>query len=192
MTTRIPRCHPISGTLAVIAALLLNACGRPTVVNPAAPTPEPSPAAAPAGEPEASASVPATASPQGREGEPLISDAAVRDWLRRANEAYVPVPPDPAGRQLVVGGSSDSADGLSFDTIQKALDAARPGDRIFVRAGHYSETVRFPRSGAEGKPIILEGERGTNGEWLSVIDPGVPLTGWTPAPEIGEGVFKRP
>ncbi|MBI3946661.1 MAG: right-handed parallel beta-helix repeat-containing protein [Armatimonadetes bacterium] len=75
-------------------------------------------------------------------------------------------------------------------TIQKALDMARPGDQIHVAAGVYREQVVVKRSGEPGRPLVLQGERGPVGEWLTVIDPGVPVGGWEPAPEVGPGVFK--
>lgn len=77
-----------------------------------------------------------------------------------------------------------------FRTIQKAADVAQAGDRVFVRAGLYSETVSPKRSGAAGGPIVFEGERGHGGEWLSIIDATVPIVGWEAAPEVGPGVFK--
>jgi hypothetical protein len=40
-------------------------------------------------------------------------------------------------------------------TIQKAAEAARAGDTIYVRAGTYRERVVFRVSGAEGRPITL-------------------------------------
>ncbi len=75
-------------------------------------------------------------------------------------------------------------------TIEAALELAGPGDTIRVHAGTYAETVVFETSGEPDRPIVLEGERGPDGEWLTVLDIGVPVTGWEPAPEVGEGVFK--
>jgi len=77
-----------------------------------------------------------------------------------------------------------------FATIGKAVEIARAGDRVLVRAGIYRERVVFPRSGEPGKPIVFTGERGPDGEWLTVVDPGMPVTGWEPAPEVGPGVYK--
>jgi hypothetical protein len=77
-----------------------------------------------------------------------------------------------------------------FRTIQHAADRAQPGDTVLVAAGLYAEAVTVPRSGAAGKPITFEGERGSGGEWLSVIDRSVPVRGWKPAPEIAPGVFR--
>lgn len=125
----------------------------------------------------------------------LVAKDTVQKWLQRANEAYEPVPQHPDGRTWVVSSSGQSgAEGSAeapLGLIAEALEKAQPGDRVLVKAGTYSETIRFPKSGEEGKPIILEGERGPEGEWLSFIDLGQPITGWTSAPEVGPGVYKR-
>jgi hypothetical protein len=42
-----------------------------------------------------------------------------------------------------------------FATIQHAVDAANPGDLIYVRAGTYDEAVTITESGEAGKPIII-------------------------------------
>ncbi len=47
-----------------------------------------------------------------------------------------------------------------YDSIQKALDAALPGDIVELDAGTYHESVRFSRSGEEGRPITLRGREG--------------------------------
>ena len=94
---------------------------------------------------------------------------------------------------FVAPGGSDSNPGTAerpFATISKAAETARAGDRVQVRAGIYRERVVFPHSGEPGKPIVFTGERGKNGEWLTVVDPGVHVTGWEPAPEVGPGVYK--
>ena len=105
--------------------------------------------------------------------------------------------PQAAGAHLrelfVAPGGSDSNPGTAerpFATISKAAETARAGDRVQVRAGIYRERVVFPQSGEPGKPIVFTGERGKNGEWLTVIDPGVLVTGWKPASEVGPGVYK--
>ncbi len=75
-------------------------------------------------------------------------------------------------------------------TISSALEAVGPGDTIRIHAGIWGEIITPTVSGEPDRPITLEGERGPDGEWLTVLDIGVPVTGWRPAPEIGEGVFK--
>ena len=79
-----------------------------------------------------------------------------------------------------------------WKTIQHAADTAQAGDHVMVKAGAYNEFVTIQNSGEEGNPIIFEGERGPNEEWLTIIDPSTPVSGgWIPAPEIGEGVYKQ-
>ena len=88
---------------------------------------------------------------------------------------------------------SDNENGSAehpFATIQKAADAAGPGSQIIVRAGTYREYVTIKNSGTGESPVIFSGERGSNGEWKTIIDPGIPVTKWEPAPEIGSGVYK--
>ena len=89
-------------------------------------------------------------------------------------------------------GSDDNpgTEAAPFRTIQHAADEAQPGDTVRVAAGMYQEAVTFPRSGEPEAPIAFEGERGPDGEWLTVLDRSTPATGWEPAPEVGEGVFK--
>ena len=67
----------------------------------------------------------------------------------------------------------------------------KPGDKVVIRAGTYPGPIAFQISGEPGKPSVFEGERGQDGEWLTVIDGERPLLAeWTPAPEVGERVFQ--
>ena len=43
-----------------------------------------------------------------------------------------------------------------FKTIQRAADAAKPGDTVYVMAGRYEERVKVKTSGAEGQPITFQ------------------------------------
>jgi parallel beta-helix repeat protein len=89
-------------------------------------------------------------------------------------------------------GSDDSFGTSSqpWRTIQRAVDAVAPGDKVIVKAGIYYERVQINVSGSPGQPITFEGERGPNGEWLTIIDGGDRVSGWVPAPEVGAGVYK--
>ncbi|MFA6998705.1 MAG: DUF1565 domain-containing protein, partial [Victivallaceae bacterium] len=58
-----------------------------------------------------------------------------------------------------------------FRTIQKAANVAKPGDRILIGGGTYKEYVNINVSGTAGSPIFFCGERGSNGEYKTIIDP---------------------
>jgi hypothetical protein len=93
-----------------------------------------------------------------------------------------------ASTYFVATGGNDRNAGTAerpFRTVQRGLDAARPGDTVRVRPGTYRQRVSFPRGGEKGRPITLAGE------WGAVIDGGDVFQGWEKAPEIGPGVFKR-
>ena len=80
-----------------------------------------------------------------------------------------------------------------FSRIEDALRQASPGDTVRVAAGLYVGRVVVPVSGEEDRPIVVRGERGKDGEWLTIIDSSSPLdVKWVSAPEIGEGVYKTP
>lgn len=83
-------------------------------------------------------------------------------------------------------GSSDQP----WRTIQRAANTLAPGDTVVVRAGIYQERVEINVNGLPGQPITFQGERGPNGEWVSIIDAGDRVTGWVLAPEVGAGVYK--
>ena len=86
--------------------------------------------------------------------------------------------------------SIEGADGnpgtvdLPYRTIQKAANGALPGDRIIVTQGVYNEFVTLEAR------IIFEGERSSGGEYKTIIDPSISVTGWMLAPEVGTGVYK--
>ena len=55
-------------------------------------------------------------------------------------------------------GAADTNTGTEeqpFKTVQHAADVAKPGDTVFVMAGHYAERIKVTTSGAEGQPITL-------------------------------------
>ncbi len=90
----------------------------------------------------------------------------------------------------------DAGDGsrqAPFASITRAAKAAGPGDTVHIGPGLYREQPSFRRSGQKGAPIIFQGSRGSNGEFLSIIEPdGKTLTDWQEAAEIGPGVWKSP
>jgi hypothetical protein len=77
----------------------------------------------------------------------------------------------------------------SFKTIQKAVDVAQAGDTVRVSSGTYYEKIVLPRSGTSSNPIVFEGTRGKNGEWLTIIDGSdpIPANAWV---SIGSGIWK--
>ena len=70
-----------------------------------------------------------------------------------------------------------------FRTLQRAADAAGPGDTVFVRAGTYRETVRPARSGLPGRPIVF---RPYGRERVMVSGTALIASRWTAA---GGGVY---
>lgn len=92
------------------------------------------------------------------------------------------------------GSASDSNNGSSgspWKTINKAAATAAAGDTVNVKAGEYNEFITNSASGTSANPITFTGERGSGGEWLTIIDPSTTISnGWIAAPEIGTGVFK--
>ena len=93
---------------------------------------------------------------------------------------------------VATNGSDDSfgSSDQPWRTIQRAANTLAPGDTAIVRAGVYQERVEINVNGLPGQPITFQGERGPNGEWLSIIDAGDRVGGWVPAPEVGSGVYK--
>lgn len=76
-------------------------------------------------------------------------------------------------------GNDVRADGSSrrpYRTIAKALERARAGDRVVIRAGEYrqSKPLRFPRSGEPGRPITVTAHKD---EYVALLG-SVRLTGW--------------
>ena len=56
-------------------------------------------------------------------------------------------------------GAADSNPGTEdrpFKTVQRAAEAAQPGDTLCVMAGKYDERVKVKAGGAEGKPVTFE------------------------------------
>jgi len=80
--------------------------------------------------------------------------------------------------------------GVTFQSIQRAIDVAMPGDTIFVSAGIYHERLQMRRSGLSGQPITLIGETNVDERPLVTIDGSDDVPSWQPAPEVGAGVYK--
>lgn len=82
---------------------------------------------------------------------------------------YTPVStlgPVPADARYVSPTGSDQGAGTAeqpWQTLDKAADAARPGDTVVVEAGTYGalgETLELRTSGSEGAPITFRGDPG--------------------------------
>ena len=55
-------------------------------------------------------------------------------------------------------GAADTNPGTAeepFKTVQRAADAAKPGDTVYVMAGKYDERVKVKAGGAEGRPVAF-------------------------------------
>ena len=71
-------------------------------------------------------------------------------------------------------------------TIQKAVDAAMPGDTVLVRGGTYRETVSTPRSGTSTARITIRNYRNE----VVTVSGTDPIAGnWT---SIGNEVYRAP
>jgi len=58
-----------------------------------------------------------------------------------------------------------------YNMIAEAAAVAQAGDTVQVAEGiYYERNVKTANSGLPGKPITFKGERGANGEWLTIID----------------------
>ena len=72
-----------------------------------------------------------------------------------------------------------------FQTIQSALDQAKPGDTVSVATGVYRERLRFKAGGTADQPVILEGQDG------AIIDASNDVKlDWQPAPDVATGTYR--
>jgi len=58
------------------------------------------------------------------------------------------------------------------DDIQKALDAAAPGDTIVLKDGVYYQSLNITKGGTEGKPITLRAAKGGAATLSGAVPPG--------------------
>jgi hypothetical protein len=83
--------------------------------------------------------------------EPTIADAIDDVVVGHAQTAMYVV-------DQAAPGASDTNPGTEqqpFKTVQRAADAARPGDTVYVMSGKYNERVKVKTNGTEGKPIAF-------------------------------------
>jgi len=80
-----------------------------------------------------------------------------------STKASAPPPPPPSTgpRTLYVrpNANGNGTQSRPFGKIQKAIDAARPGDTIYLSGGNYKESFITKRHGETNKPIIIKGPR---------------------------------
>jgi len=68
--------------------------------------------------------------------------------------------------------SSDGRDGFAgtedkpVQTVQFAVDRAKPGDSVILHPGFYPEPIRLTRGGQEGKPIVIRASE----KWRAILD----------------------
>ena len=119
--------------------------------------------------------------------------SAIKNWYFKAPGQPAAEPPAPTGPApiecranptLVVGESAQ------FKTIQAAIDKAQPGDVVRVLPGIYRESIEAKQAGTRGKPIVIEGLRGAQGNMPVITgnDP-FPANAWKPVPDA-PGVFR--
>lgn len=86
--------------------------------------------------------------------------------------------------------TGDGSAGNPWLTIGKGATTAVAGDTVIVHQGAYNEAVTPSNSGSAGSPITFVGERGDNGEWLTIVDPSSEVGTMTEDTSVGEGVYK--
>ena len=90
----------------------------------------------------------------------------------------------PGPQAAAAGEVSNITKGLSYDSIQEAIDAADSGDIIELAAGTYAQTgtvvidKALTLRSASGAAAVIEGEASLD-ELISVESPGVVLEGLT-------------
>ena len=100
-----------------------------------------------------------------------------------------------AAAEIHVAKTGSDANAGSADaplaSIAKAAQVAKAGDVVKIGPGIYREQITFTRSGTKEAPIVFEGSRGKDGEYLTIVEsPGVSLSNWELAPEIAPNVWK--
>ncbi|MBL7038613.1 MAG: carbohydrate-binding protein [Pirellulaceae bacterium] len=104
----------------------------------------------------------------------LVSVLAFTSATADASDFYVA----PSGNDVNPGTQAEP-----FATLQAAVNQLQPGDTLLMRGGVYRETVTFPRSGADGRPITLKPYHGEQ-----VIVSGCDqVAGWT---RHGDNIWK--
>ena len=98
-----------------------------------------------------------------RSKQPLLSPRTRLILFAVAAYSCSVIPQADAAQLFVSPTGSDAANGslaTPFQTINKAVSLAQPGDSVELRAGTYREQVNALRSGAAGSPITIENYNG--------------------------------
>lgn len=79
-------------------------------------------------------------------------------------------------------------------TLAEALKRATPGSVIRLTPGVWNTTVTISHRGTRETPLTIEGARGSDGSWLSVIDGSTPVnpSQWKARPDLGPAVYSLP
>ena len=91
-----------------------------------------------------------------------------------------------AGTANTVGGAWRNV----WYAARGASSGVTAGDTVYIAAGTYYESVTNTVSGTVGNPITFVGERGSGGEWLTIIDSSTDISaGWYTNTAIGYGIY---
>lgn len=126
---------------------------------------------------------------------PVAADLA-HAWLTR--EPWQPTA-DPANGRVwhVAHNGADDNSGTAehpFATVGRALkQAAGDGGLIRIGPGTFNEALHIEDGGTAEQPLILEGTRGANGEYLTTLGAGqgVDPDSWEAAFDIGPNVYRN-
>ncbi len=126
---------------------------------------------------------------------PMAADLA-RSWLIREPWQATADPAD--GRVWhVAQNGTDTGPGTAehpFATVGQALkQAAGDGGLIRIGPGTFNEALHIQNGGTARQPLILEGTRGANGEYLTTLGAGqsVDPDSWEAAFDIGPNVYRN-
>lgn len=104
-------------------------------------------------------------------------------WTDEAASVLATLPPRGEGNYYFASAgdpaAADANDGSAekpFRTVQRGVDALKPGDTLWIRAGEYREFVKVKKSGESFEKML--NVRGYPGE-KAVIKGSELLTGWT-------------
>ncbi len=79
-------------------------------------------------------------------------------------------------------------------TIAEALKRATPGSVIRLAPGVWNTKLEVNHRATREAPLTIEGARGSDGSWLSVLDGSTPVNPslWKARPDLGPNVYSLP